>query len=395
VRKVFELAVAAQDRFTVMATDGNSVLLASYLSDGRLNPAFSQDGRLSLSFPFVYPQDGTFESIEPAVAGPAAAVVPAGGVGQPPGPAIARIVIAADVESVPPLLGGFQLARYQPFDRLDPTFGPNAGFVRVNFLRGSRALSVRVDKEHRIVAAGSVSSLPFESGKTNFALFRYQPTGLIDATFDGDPGLSGNGQIVTIFQEGSSEAEAVTITGGQGQIVAAGQVAGASLSFALARYLRGGRLDTGFSGDGRVVTSFPEGDSGARAVVSDFRGRIVAAGFAGPRFALARYLNNGALDIGFGGDGRVTTTIPGSNQSSAQALVVGANDDTISVVGEASHEFAVARFRDDGVLDADFGGDGRVRTVIGSENETSAAQAVAIDSQGRLIVAGVVEQAVE
>ena len=387
VEKVVEVSVGPQDRIVVIASDGDNLLIASYLADGRLNNEFSQDGKVRLPFPFRL-QDATVDSFDQVIAGMVTAV-PDGAIGSPPVQG-ARIVGVG--ETFPPA-DRFTLARYHPFDRLDQTFG-SGGFVITDFLQegNARALSVHVDRQHRIAAAGSVRS--FDDNQTHFAVARYLPNGLLDSSFGGD------GRVVTRFQEGSSEAVAVAGIGGQGRIVLAGHVLARHInsairSFALARYLENGTLDTGFGGDGRVVTSFQEGNSLAAAVTADGRGRIVAAGFAGSRFALARYLTNGNLDTSFSSDGRATTDIPGSSNSSINALFVSASDETITAVGVASGEFAVARFRDDGRLDPAFSFDGRVRTVIGSGNEGSAAQAVAADSQRRLIVAGVVEAAVE
>jgi uncharacterized delta-60 repeat protein len=383
VRKVFDIMVTSQNRITVAATDGDNLLIASYLVDGNLNTAFSQDGRARLPFPFI-PHDATFESLDPVVVSGSEAVV-AGPLDPSPELSQARIVAAGGNET--PLNGRFTLARYRPFDRVDQTFGPSGnGFIFTDFLGegDGRALSVRVDRQHRTIAAGSVRAVADDS--THFAVARYLSNGTLDTSFSGD------GRVVTRFAGGRSEAAAITFGGGQGRVVVVGRVTeNVGRSFALLRYLDNGDLDTGFSGDGRIVTRFPEGDSEARAVVTDGRGRIVACGFAGTTFALARYLRNGALDTSFGGDGRVTASIPGSSHSGANALIVSATDETITAVGAASAEFAVARFRDGGTLDPTFSGDGRVLTVIGSNTESSTAQAIAMDSQRRLIVAGVLE----
>jgi hypothetical protein len=62
--------------------------------------------------------------------------------------------------------------------------------------------------------------------------------------------------------------------------------------FALARYLPGGELDPAFSHDGKAITTFGSGKEaqGANGTAIDRRGRIVAAGYARGKFALARYL---------------------------------------------------------------------------------------------------------
>ena len=88
----------------------------------------------------------------------------------------------------------------------------------------------------------------------------------------------------------------------------------AERGWGIARYKADGSLDTTFSGDGKQTTDFGGGGgfaSGAVAVQPD--GKIVAAGGSAVNdedFALARYTTGGVLDIGFDGDGLVTTDFP-------------------------------------------------------------------------------------
>ena len=392
--KVVEVTVTQQDRITVIASDHDNILVASYLADGNLNPAFSQDGMHRLPFPFI-PQDAVVDPPGEVVADQAGGQVAGAAAVAAPGPAGPVAVqgprIVAAGESGSTFNGLFTVARYHPFDRFDTTFGTNAGagFVVTNFLQeggSARALCVAVDRQHRIAAAGSIRHTDVT---THFAVARYLPTGAIDNSF------SGNGRTVTQFRL-PSEARAATFAGGQGRLVVAGFVGDRQFShFALARYLDDGSLDAGWSGDGRLTTPFPEGRSMARTVKADGRGRIVAAGFAGSHFALARYLSNGALDADFSGDGRALTDTANFGHGSAAGLYIDPSDETITAVGNAGGAFGVARFRDNGTQDASFGDDGRVRTVVGANNEFSAAHAIVADSQRRLVVAGVVNIAVE
>jgi serralysin len=82
--------------------------------------------------------------------------------------------------------------------------------------------------------------------------------------------------------------------------------------FALVRYNADGSLDPAFSGDGKVITDFPEStQEWVNAVVIDTSGKIVAAGHSVvgnvAKFALARYNSNGSRDSTFSGDGKVIT----------------------------------------------------------------------------------------
>jgi Domain of unknown function (DUF5122) beta-propeller len=57
-----------------------------------------------------------------------------------------------------------------------------------------------------------------------------------------------------------------------------------------------------------VVTPFgPQSDAGAAAVTLERNGKIVAAGSSGTDFAVVRYRRDGILDSGFGKGGKVVT----------------------------------------------------------------------------------------
>ena len=66
-----------------------------------------------------------------------------------------------------------------------------------------------------------------------------------------------------------------------------------------------GTLDRGFGKGGRVITTVGLPESGARAVLIQPDGKIVAAGFPGGYrgFALVRYKRSGSLDPTFGSHG--------------------------------------------------------------------------------------------
>jgi len=143
-------------------------------------------------------------------------------------------------------------------------------------------------------------------------------------------------------------ADAVAIDSRK-RIVAAGAAADDGL-FGVARYRRSGRLDHSFSGDGKVTTKFS--GSGivfqwASSVAVDSRGRIVAAGgkctyddypqeggtIIGCETPIARYLPNGSPDTSFSGDGTVATDFGGTNRANAVAID---SQDRIVVAGETS-----------------------------------------------------------
>jgi uncharacterized delta-60 repeat protein len=155
------------------------------------------------------------------------------------------------------------------------------------------------------------------------------------------------------------------------------------------------QLDRSFGGDGTVSTKFPDRGSRANAVAIDGRGRIVAAGTGESRFfALARYKRSGHLDRSFGRHGRVITRFGPAHHrvpfQTADAVLIDSRG-RIVVAGDAGYSggsaFALARYKPNGHLDHSFSADGRVRTFRGLE---TGALGVAIDSRDRLVAAGIV-----
>jgi uncharacterized delta-60 repeat protein len=150
-----------------------------------------------------------------------------------------------------------------------------------------------------------------------------------------------------------------------------------------------GELDTTFGHDGRAITGFAGRSSGASAVAIQADGRIVAAGGASgggldSRFALARYTRKGRLDPSFGAGGRVNLPSRGG-QTYATDVAIQANR-KIVVVGSDRFKFGVARLKRDGTLDRSFGGDGQV--ITGFDGSRAVADAVAIQANGKIVVAG-------
>lgn len=207
-----------------------------------------------------------------------------------------------------------------------------------------------------------------------------------------DPTFGGDGTVVTDLG-GEEKAFAVAIQADGGIVTVVSDYAG---GFAVARYLPDGSLDPGFGGDGVVTTDFG-GSGAARAVAVQPDGRIVAAGSAitstGSDFAVARYLADGSLDTTFGGDGLVTTDFGGEGlaQSDAAAAIAIQPDGRILTAGSGggvprAPDFVLARYRPDGSLDPTFGDLGLVTTDLGGTDD--AVKALALQDDGKIVAAG-------
>lgn len=205
-----------------------------------------------------------------------------------------------------------------------------------------------------------------------------------------DPSFGSSGKVTTDFSTGGGSGDyANAAVGALGFIVAAGQSnAAGSEDFALARYTPNGTLDPTFGVGGKVLTDFSGSSDRAFAAALDGLGRTVLAGRSGDSFALARYLLNGSLDGTFGTAGRVTTSFPSSFIAQANAVAIQSNGKIVAA-GLADGNFALARYNSDGSLDTSFGTGGIVTTHIGAPSETGQIHAIAIQTDGKIVAAGV------
>lgn len=168
----------------------------------------------------------------------------------------------------------------------------------------------------------------------------------------------------------------------------------------VARVRPDGTPDTSFSTDGRYTLDFGGNDDTCAAVAVQADGRIVVAGATqddtARNFALARLHPSGALDTTFGTGGRqqVQFDVFGAPNSEALALAVQPNGRLLvagylSVTG-VTRQMAVARLLPDGSYDTSFNGIGRQRVqgIGDGATDYSRAHAIALDGNGRILLAG-------
>lgn len=157
-----------------------------------------------------------------------------------------------------------------------------------------------------------------------------------------------------------------------------------------------GDLDLTFGGTGKVIIGFGglQGKAYASAVQPD--GKLVLVGSSSSTFSLnsqfliARFGTNNLLDPTFGVGGKVVTPLT-TNSSVAQAVAVQA-DGKIIAAGYAyrkttNSDFALVRYNSDGSHDTTFGtnGNGIVFTDFGQYAQITA---IAIQADGKIVVDG-------
>ena len=357
------VAVQADGKLVVAGSaptiDGSSnFAVARYNSNGAIDASFGMGGKVTTDF------GGRFQGATSVALQPDGKIVAAGG-------------------GVINQFNDFALARYNSDGTLDTSFG-SGGKVLTNIGGVSaQARSLAVQPDGKIVVAGYANV----GGGENFELVRYNSNGTLDASF------GTGGEVTTDFgllDQGFSFAQAFSLVLQQdGKMVLAGQAfIGEGNDFALARYNSNGTLDTSFGTGGKVITDFGTTSDGAHSIAVQPDGKIVTAGLARNRFALARYNSDGTLDISFGTGGKVISVIAGLNDQASRVALQ--RDGKILVAGRSfingAFHSALARYNSWGTLDAGFGAGGKVTTIFGGDSDQ--VSSIAIQSDGKIVVSG-------
>ncbi len=276
------VAIGADGAIVVVGRSLDSVAVARYLSDGRLDRSFSGDGRAR------FPGVGLFGGNDVAL--------------QPDG----RIVVVGS--------NGEELVvlRLRPNGVPDDAFG-SEGVVRTDVgVSHDAAHAVVITGSGRIVVGGEANIDPARS--SDFVVAKYRSGGSLDRTFDGD------GIVTADFDSYEDSVNDLVLTGGGG-VIAVGQASEApggadqSSDVGLMRFAPDGTPVSTFGTDGQVVVDFGSyfDNSHGAAMLDD--GSIALASHlespTGATAAVARVdARTGELDPAFGDGGIADTGAP-------------------------------------------------------------------------------------
>ncbi len=349
----------SDSKIVVVGERDYDIALARYNTDGSLDTSFGVGGKVVTDF------FGSFESASSVIVQPDGKIL-----------AVGQVVIGSTSD--------FGLVRYNRNGRLDKSFG-HKGKVITDFGGYDLATKVALQQDGKIVVVG-------EADGQNFGIARYHGNGNLDKSF------GSGGKIVTDFGGVDEIARAVSIQQ-DGKILAAG-FGGAinGTNFVLARYNNNGSLDDGFGENGKVITVFfSGGGSVAAGIAVQKNGDIIAAGDAQQisndnfDFAMVRYNGNGQVDMGFGDSGKVLTDFFGFTDGANDIALMNKGD--ILLAGFAADnpslntsDFALARYRRNGILNANFGSWGKVTTDFGGYDR---ARAMVLQPNGKIVVVGI------
>jgi uncharacterized delta-60 repeat protein len=299
---------------------------------------------------------------------------------------------------------GFGVTRFDADGSPDSTFGQDGdAFVPVGPTGSYATLAgLAVDAAGHILLAGA-DRPSFSSGTSSFAVARLNSDGSQDTSF----GTGGQ----TLISFGNDPQEIDTAAGvavdSSGRVVVGGTFSNSSVSgFAVARLDAHGNLDTTFGtggetvvGTGTIYDSYP-----AAGVALDPAGNIVVAGptpltdpFSGSSvlgYTVARLTAaDGRLDPSFGSGGVATVANfgPGFYYPLATRMAIDSAG-RIALAGTAEQDTTstlfAALFEADGRPDVDFGAGGKVTVTHFSAYYTFSG--MGIDPAGRLVVAGTI-----
>ena len=228
------------------------------------------------------------------------------------------------------------------------------------------------------------SACAVESGDGDFVVVRYKSNGLLDSAFDGD------GVVTTGF--GLYDVALDAVRQPDGKLIVAGFTAADSGSsdLAMARYNSDGSLDASFGIGGKLVGHYPGLNTQASGMVlQDSKIVVVSAASGSGDFNMVRFDDHGSLDTTFGIGGFVQTNLGGVDESDA---VVVDSDGRIVVAGisyppglSGSTDFVIARYNSNGSLDTTFDGDGKVSADFGGEESFGG---LTLQSDHKVVVVG-------
>jgi uncharacterized delta-60 repeat protein len=285
------------------------------------------------------------------------------------------------------------LVRYSALGVLDNTFG-TGGVVKLRQGTNAEAVpyAITVLADNKVLVAGS----SWMSSK-DFAVLKLKENGTPDSTF----GV--NGWATTPALGFEDEARAMVVQP-DGKILVAGTAEVASgtkkYDFAVARFNGDGSIDGGFGSGGVVTLNINDNDiADGVAVQSD--GKILVGGTSNEdgdaNYTVVRYTSAGLIDGSYGAGGIATYDMAtfgtaGSKdhgygmaiQSDNKVLLTGFS----APAGGGNGNVVTMRLTTQGQLDASFSGDGIANFNYGVSNTDEGSRAVAVQSDGKILVGG-------
>lgn len=264
---------------------------------------------------------------------------------------------------------------------LDPGFGVG-GWVREAVGFGNNpAFDGAVQADGKLLIVGTWGfQCALHDDEREPVVARYEPDGTLDSSF----GINGISRLQTPVLNANAYAVAEAA---DGKIVVGGGVTYGSVDDLLVmRLAADGGLDPSFGAGNGYATFDAGGGEVAQSVVAHPDGRISAVGFDwfSDTVLVVRFAADGGLDTSFGGGaGFVTTQINIGDDVAWDAALQ--PDGKLVVVGRTESDGFVARYLEDGSLDAGFASGGVAVTDFGGSDTI---HGLALQDDGKIVVTG-------
>jgi uncharacterized delta-60 repeat protein len=273
---------------------------------------------------------------------------------------------------------------------------PATGDNRTFTINPSASLNSGTVYQVRVTAPAADMAGNITNGYVTSTGFVTEVSGFIDASFG-----SGSGYVVDqVAPSGGYDDDArAVLVQPDGKILIGGFCDNSDFTgdydYIMGRYQADGAPDSGFSGGGISYYNYSSGEYGYDIAMQS-GGRIILAGSSNGGFHLAGFNSNGSSDTGFGSGGFTVTNVAqleygASDYNNAYAMAVDSFD-RIYLAGYARSsinldDFALVRYDPSGNLDTSFGGNG-IATASFGPTRNEEALAIAIQTDGRIVVAG-------
>lgn len=277
--------------------------------------------------------------------------------------------------------------------RLDTTFGSAGRAVTAVGSGQDSAYASALQPDGKLVLGGFC----FGSLDEDFCLVRYNSDGSLDTSF----GASGKVITPVVTNLGALSAADYgfsLLLQPDGKIVLGGYCPTTRERIGcVIRYLPNGAVDAAFGTAGKVFTSIGVGSTLTQSLARQTDGKLLLAGLCSNGtlvndFCAARINSDGSVDSTFGSSGLVVVAMNATSfatpglaiQTDGKAILVGTCD-----VGGVVTAFCALRLNADGSVDLSYGVSGKfVDTVVPVATPQNAAEAVKLQVDGKLVIAG-------
>ncbi len=295
----------------------------------------------------------------------------------------------------------FKVEAYLPNGSPDLSFGEEGSAYAVfpgkldrSYTAGINAITLLPDG--RILVAGG---LEVTGNPDDLAFARFTPDGKVDSSF-GTNGVASTsfGSLFEFFLSVAVQPDGKIVTAGVESIkINGGGFGDYEYQFAVARFLPDGSKDIAFGDSGLIVSPDPHQYGGARAVVIQKDGKIVAAGTshissAEVNFHIERYNEDGSYDKSFGVNGKVDQKINSASVSFLSDIALQEDGKLVatgrtSVTAISDPLLTTVRYNVNGSIDQSFGQGG---VAVNAFNQYSEGARVFItgEKQDKIVALG-------